>query len=142
MKHPPCRNYQNSLAMKTKQASHLAKIMVKMFTSKTSSEKIKEIFNKYDMPKNINNVFAPKVNKVIRENMSAKNRSSDIKLQTTQNLVGKAIISTLRLFDLLINTNAKKAIDVKNTKQLCDNILKFQKCVFYSLSFKRREQII
>lgn len=87
-----------------------------MFTSKTNSEKIKEISNKYDRPKNINNVFAPKVNKVIWENMSAKNRASDIKLQTTQNLVGKAMIPTLRLFDILINTNAKKAIDVKKAK--------------------------
>lgn len=120
----------------------LAKIMEKMFTSKTNSEKIKEISNKYDRPKNINNVFAPKVNKVIWENMSAKNRASDIKLQTTQNLVGKAMIPTLRLFDILINTNAKKAIDVKKAKQLCGDILKFQKCVFHNLSFKRREQII
>lgn len=48
--------------------------------------------------------------------MSAKNRASDIKLQTTQNLVGKAMIPTLRLFDILINTNAKKAIDVKKAK--------------------------
>lgn len=120
----------------------LAKIMENLFKSKTNSEKIKEISNKYDRPKNINNVFAPKVNKVIWENMSAKNKASDIKLQTTQNLVGKAMIHTLRLFDILINTNAKKAIDVKKAKQLCGDILKFQKCVFHNLSFKRREQII
>ena len=46
-------------------SADLAKIMEKMFSSKTNSEKIKEISNKYGRPKNINNVGAPKVNKVI-----------------------------------------------------------------------------
>ncbi|XP_061191009.1 uncharacterized protein LOC133199167 [Saccostrea echinata] len=124
-------------------SSELAKIMEKMFMTKTNSEKIKEISSKYDRPKNINNVSAPKVNKVIWENMSSKNRASDIKLQTTQNLVGKAMIPTLRLFDMLINCNSKKGlVDVKKAKQLCGDILKFQKCVFHNLSYKRREQII
>ncbi|XP_062617293.1 uncharacterized protein LOC134278999 [Saccostrea cucullata] len=124
-------------------SSELAKIMEKMFMTKTNSEKIKEISNKYDRPKNINNISAPKVNKVIWENMSSKNRASDIKLQTTQNLIGKAMIPTLRLFDMLINCNSKKgSVDVKKAKQLCGDILKFQKCVFHNLSYKRREQII
>ena len=118
-------------------SADLAKIMEKMFSSKTNSEKIKEISNKYDRPKRINNVGAPKVNKVIWENMSSKNRASDIKLQTTQNLVGKAMIPTLRLFDMLLSSK-KGVIDLKKAKQLCCDILKFQKC----LSFKRREQII
>ena len=122
-------------------SADLAKIMEKMFSSKTNSEKIKEISNKYDRPKNINNVGAPKVNKVIWENMSSKNRASDIKLQTTQNLVGKAMIPTLRLFDMLLSSK-KGVIDLKKAKQLCCDILKFQKCVFHNLSFKRREQII
>ena len=136
-------------------SADLAKIMEKMFSSKTNSEKIKEISNKYDRPKNINNVGAPKVNKVIWdnmssknqinkviwENMSSKNRASDIKLQTTQNLVGKAMIPTLRVFDMLISSK-KGVIDLKKAKQLCCDFLKFQKCVFHNLSFKRREQII
>lgn len=50
----------------------MAKIMEQMFTTKTNTEKIKEISKKYDSPKNINNVFAPKVNKVIWENILAK----------------------------------------------------------------------
>ena len=35
---------------------------------------------------------------------SKKPRASDIKLQTTQNLVGKAMIPTLRLFDMLLSS--------------------------------------
>ena len=73
--------------------------------------------------------------------MSSKNRASDIKLQTTQNLVGKAMIPTLRLFDMLLSSQ-KGVIDLKKAKQLCCDILKSQKCVFHNLSFKRREQII
>jgi hypothetical protein len=122
-------------------SSELAKIMEKMFSSKTNSDKIKDILNKYDRPKNINSVSAPKVNKIIWESMSAKNRASDIKLQTTQNLVGKAMIPTLRLFDMLLNSK-KGMVDLKKAKQLCGDILKFQKCVFHNLSYKRREQII
>lgn len=57
----------------------LVKIMEKMFILKMNLEKIKEIFNKYDRLKNINNVFVLKVNKVIWENMFVKNRVSDIK---------------------------------------------------------------
>ena len=43
-----------------------------MFSLKTNSEKMKEISNKYDRPKHINNVGASKVNKVSLENMSSK----------------------------------------------------------------------
>lgn len=57
----------------------LVKIMEKMFILKMNLEKIKEIFNKYDRLKNINNVFVLKVNNVIWENMFVKNRVSDIK---------------------------------------------------------------
>lgn len=57
----------------------LVKIMEKMFILKMNLEKIKEIFNKYDRLKNINNVFVLKVNKVIWENMFVKNWVSDIK---------------------------------------------------------------
>ena len=48
---------------------------------------------------------------------------------TTQNIVGKAVIHTLRLFDMLISSK-KSVVDLKKAKQLCCVILKFQECVF------------
>ena len=67
--------------------------------------------------------------KVIWENILSKTRTSD----TTQNIVGKAVIPTLRLFDMLISSK-KSVVDLKKAKQLCCVILKFQECVFHNLS--------
>ena len=119
----------------------LAKIMEKLFKGKNNPEKVKELSAKYDRPKNVTSLSAPRVNKEIWDTMPAKAHASDVKLQTTQNLVGKAMIHSLRLFDMFL-TAKKGNVDIKLAKQYCGDIMKFLKCVFHNLSFKRREQII
>ena len=120
----------------------LATIVDKLFKGKSNPEKVKELTGKYDRPKNVVSLSAPRVNKEIWDTMPAKAHISDVKLQTTQNLVGKAMIPTLRLFDMFLTSKKAANIDVKMAKHYCGDILKFLRCVFHNISFKRREMII
>lgn len=62
--------------------------------TKLYNEKIKEISEKYCRPKNVTYLVTPKVNSEIWTHLNRKVRTQDVRLQKSQALVCKAIVTT------------------------------------------------
>ncbi|XP_062581995.1 uncharacterized protein LOC134243769 [Saccostrea cucullata] len=121
----------------------LAKVTNDGVRTVVDSDKIKEVSDKYNRPKNVQNLVTPKLNEEIRAHLSRKVRGQDIRIQRTQTLVGKAIVPQLQQINLLLN--AKQKGETPSTKELTTlamDSLKLMTYVYCDLSNRRRELII
>lgn len=72
--------------------------------------------------------------------MFSKNKASDIKLQTIQNIVGKVMNPTLRLFDMLIA--AQRKVEFFLQKQIIERVYENHCDIFfYSNIFLRPKKM-
>ncbi|XP_062605257.1 uncharacterized protein LOC134267050 [Saccostrea cucullata] len=121
----------------------LAKVTNDGVRTVVDSDKIKEVSDKYNRSKNVQNLVTPKLNEEIRAHLSRKVRGQDIRIQRTQTLVGKAIVPQLQQINLLLN--AKQKGDTSSMKELTTlamDSLKLMTYVYCDLSNRRRELII
>ncbi|XP_061182843.1 uncharacterized protein LOC133191151 [Saccostrea echinata] len=107
------------------------------------ADKIKELSEKYNRPKNVPNIVTPKLNEEIRAQLSRKMRSQDIRLQRTQTLLGKAIVPVLQQINLLVKSKQKGEMPSrKELSNLAMDGLKLMAVAYCDLSNRRRELII
>ncbi|XP_052673610.1 uncharacterized protein LOC128155790 [Crassostrea angulata] len=121
----------------------LAKVTSDGVRAVLNAEKIKEVSEKYNRPRNVLNLSPPKINEEIRAHLSRKTRNQDIKLQRTQTLVAKAIVPQLQQINLLLNAKQKgEGPSTKDLTTLAMDGLKLMTYVYCDLSQRRREFII
>lgn len=121
----------------------LAKVTSDGVRAVLNAEKIKEVSEKYNRPRNVLNLPPPKINEEIRAHLSRKIRNKDIKLQRTQTLVAKAIVPQLQQINLVLNAKQKgEGPSMKDLTTLAMDGLKLMTYVYCDLSQRRREFII
>ena len=121
----------------------LAKVTNDGVRAVVNADKIKEVSDKYNRPKNVGNLVTPKLNEEIRTNLNRKVRNQDMRLQRTQALVGKAMVPQLQQIDLLLKAKQKgDQPSLKDLTVLAMDGLKMMTYVYCDLSNRRREMII
>lgn len=120
----------------------LAKIMNESYQSELSTEKRKEIGQKYKIPGNCTEIIVPKLNTEIWTKLKSNAKRSDIRmsaLQDTLNRASSAILVSAN--DLLSHRKDKTKPDYKTIiSRLTDSVALVGQ-VHKEISFKRREAI-
>ena len=122
----------------------LAKVANEGMRTKLNMDKIKELTDKYNRPKNVENLVTPKVNGEIWPHINRKIKSQDVRLQKTQSLICKAIVPQLQQLDMLLQSKKKggEAPSSKDLIRLAMDSLKLMTFVYCDMSYRRRELII
>ena len=120
----------------------LATIIDNGLCQRLDDEKIKEIGNKYLPPGNTKNVRVPRTNPEIWKLLSKAQRTRDIKLQRTHNIVTSMLTASINLLSKVRTVRKNKGeVDLKSLENTMTDITRLASACFTDISGIRRESM-